>query len=229
MASPKPVTHVIFDMDGLLLDTVGICLECQNRILEPLGHSLSWVQLMAQMGLSATEMCQSICQDFHLEITPEEYKRRLALVYPEVFPKSTIMPGAERLVRHLHKHNIPIAIASGGAQDSFDLKTTNHRDLVSLFGHVVLASSDPEVTKGKPEPDVFLVCARRFPDNPDPSKCLVFEDAPNGVQAGVAAGMQVVMVPDSRLSSELTKGATEVLASLEDFKPERYGLPPFDD
>ncbi|XP_045123711.1 pseudouridine-5'-phosphatase-like isoform X2 [Portunus trituberculatus] len=229
MATPQPVTHVIFDMDGLLLDTVGIYLECHNRILAPLGHSISWVQLMAQMGHSAIEVCQNLCRDLHLTITPEDYKRRLSLVYPEVFPASPTMPGAERLVRHLHKHNIPIAIASGGAKDSFDLKTTNHRDFVSLFRHVVLASSDPEVTQGKPAPDVFLVCAQRFPDNPDPAKCLVFEDAPNGVQAGVAAGMQVVMVPDPRLSSELTKGATQVLTTLEDFKPESYGLPPFDD
>lgn len=78
--------------------------------------------------------------------------------------------GAEKLVFHLHKHNIPIAIASGGAQDSFELKTTNHKELMSKFSHVVLASTDPEVKNGKPAPDVFLVCANRFPDTPKPEQ-----------------------------------------------------------
>lgn len=78
------------------------------------------------------------------------------------------------MVRHLHAHKIPIAIASGGAQSNFDLKTTNHKEFISLFSHMVLASSDPEVKAGKPSPDVFLVCAKRFPDKPDPSKVSKF-------------------------------------------------------
>lgn len=78
--------------------------------------------------------------------------------------------GAEKLVRHLHQHNIPIAIASGGGQDLFQIKTTNHREFFKLFGHAVLASSDPEVKNGKPAPDVFLICANRFSDKPSPEK-----------------------------------------------------------
>lgn len=58
-------------------------------------------------------------------------------------------------------------------------------------------------------------------------QCLVFEDAPNGLEAGLLAGMQVVMIPDPHVPEEQTKGANLVLKSLEDFQPELFCLPPF--
>ena len=91
-----------------------------------------------------------------------------------------------------------------------------------------MLGDDPEVKHGKPNPDVFLVTASRFPDNPDPSKVLVFEDAPNGVKAAKAAGMGCIMVPDQRLDSSFYNGANSVLKTLEDFKPEEWGFPAYD-
>lgn len=222
-----PVTHVIFDLDGLLLDNMDMYLYCHNQILSPHGHSMTWEELMGEMGRTAKEIAVDFCRRFSLPFSPKIYVEKLYSFYPELFPSTKLMKGAEKLVRHLHNHKIPIAIASGGAQDSYELKTTNHKDFVSMFGHVVLASTDPEVKNGKPAPDVFLICAKRFEDSPKPEKCLVFEDAPNGVAAGAAAGMQVVMVPDPRMEDTLKKDATVVLKSLEEFRPEWFGLPPY--
>ena len=82
--------------------------------------------------------------------------------------------GAEQLVRHFHKHGVPIAVATSSSQESVDLKLRNHKELFSLFNHIVCASSDPEVKRGKPNPDIFLICASRFPDAPAPVKVYLF-------------------------------------------------------
>ena len=70
------------------------------------------------------------------------------------------------------------------------MKTKNHKDLFSNFDFILTCGSDPEVKIGKPAPDAFLVAKSRFKKVPDAKKCLVFEDAPNGVEAATAAGMQ---------------------------------------
>ncbi|KAK0180319.1 hypothetical protein PV327_005976 [Microctonus hyperodae] len=181
------------------------------------------------MGFHILDSLKMIIECYDLPLTPEEFWTQLQPHYEELFAESQMMPGAERLLRHLHKHNIPIALATSSSKSSYELKTKLVKPMFELFHHQVLGGSDPDVKEGKPAPDIFLVAASRFDDKPDPSKCLVFEDAPNGVQAALSAGMQVVMVPDSNLPKDLTQKATMVLKSLEDFKPELFGLPPFTD
>lgn len=77
--------------------------------------------------------------------------------------------GAVQLLKHLKKNNIPIALATSSDRECYELKTSRWYDLFELFHHKVMGS-DPEVVHGKPEPDIFLTAAKRFPDNPDPSK-----------------------------------------------------------
>ncbi|CAL1676845.1 unnamed protein product [Lasius platythorax] len=221
------VTHCIFDMDGLLLDTESLYTMAYNSVTQEYGKTYTWEHKAKIMGFKSAEALQTIIDLLQLSITVQAFEDKLAPIYQEAFPRCDLMPGVEKLLLHLKKNNVPIALATSSSQESSDLKTQKWKNVFNLFNHKVYGGSDLEVSHGKPSPDIFLIAAKRFPDNPDPSKCLVFEDSPNGVQAGLAAKMQVVMVPDPQLPKHLIGDATLVLKSLEDFKPEDFGLPPF--
>lgn len=77
--------------------------------------------------------------------------------------------GAERLIRHFAATNVPIALATSSGKRSVEVKTANHRDVFDLFHHIVTGDADG-LKQGKPAPDIYLLCASKFEDKPDPSK-----------------------------------------------------------
>ncbi|XP_050419951.1 probable pseudouridine-5'-phosphatase [Adelges cooleyi] len=227
MTNYSPVTHVIFDMDGLLLDSESIYFTSVTEVLNNYGKIYTDELHLKVMGTIPLKTASIITKELKMDITPAHLMAELnrkKLINLDNLP---LMPGAVRLVNHLYENNIPIAVATSSGKETFKVKIANYQEFFSKFHHIVLGSVDPEVKEGKPAPDIFLVCASRFDDNPKPEKCLVFEDAPNGVTAARAAGMQTVMVPDKVIPIEKTSHATQVITSLEQFKPEEFGLPPF--
>ncbi|XP_052854072.1 probable pseudouridine-5'-phosphatase isoform X1 [Drosophila gunungcola] len=223
----RKVTHCIFDMDGLLLDTERLYTVATEMILEPYGKAYPFEVKERVMGLQTEPLSRFMVEHFELPISWEEYARQQRANAEKLMRNAQLMPGAERLLRHLHASKVPFCLATSSGADMVELKTNQHRELFGLFDHKVCGSTDKEVANGKPAPDIFLVAASRFGVSPAAADCLVFEDSPNGVTAANSAGMQVVMVPDPRLSEEKTSHATQVLGSLADFKPEQFGLPPF--
>ena len=160
-----------------------------------------------------------------MPISPQEYLnlRRDDLI--EKLKNSQPMPGAKEITTHFFKKQITQAIATSSSSPMFEAKKENNEKWFSEF-ELIVRGDDPELKEGKPAPDIFLIAADRLGFKP--KNCLVFEDAPAGVEAALAAGMNVVAVPDPNIEDHYYKKASQVITSLRNFDPGHWGLPKFE-
>ena len=194
------ITHVVYDMDGLLLDTERFYTQVTQTIVGRYGHTFDWSLKSRMIGKKAIDSARILVEALNLPIAPEEYLREREAHLDALFPTVEPMPGARRLTAHLARHGIPQAVASSSRRRDFELKVSRHKEWFACFECVVLGD-DPEVTRGKPEPDIFLEAARRI--GVPPPRCRAYEDTDLGMQAIRAAGMEAVdvrklLVKDSR-------------------------------
>jgi len=224
MKRPERITHVIYDVDGLLLDTERFYTQAYQLIAARYGKVYDWSLKAQTIGMKSADSAEIITRALDLPLTPAQWLETRKSILEELFPKAAPLPGAVRLTHHLRRTGIPQAVATSSDRHYFNLKTTRHREWFSIFD-CVISGDDAEIHEGKPAPDIFLVAARRL--EAQPRHCLVFEDAPAGVRAARAAGMTVIAVPDPNLDCSTLTDAHEILRSLEQFNPALWGLPPY--
>ena len=219
------ISHVLFDMDGLLLDTERLYTVAQQQILDRFNIKFTWEVKSKMMGRKALDAANIMIDIYKLQdhITAEEFLKERESILDQLFPNCDLLPGVEKLILHLHERKIPMAVATSSHIRNFRLKTeTKHKELFQLFAHVITGD---QVQNSKPCPDIFQIAAKQFDQQIDPQTVLVFEDAPLGVEAALAANMNVVLVSESVEPG--TVKCHQHLRSMENFRPELWGLPAF--
>ena len=207
-------SHVIFDLDGVLLDTEKLYTEATQAVVGEFGKTFDWglkSQMMGRHELSAAEL---LVETLALPISAEEYLRRQLPIAEALFRSATELPGAEAFVATLARRGHVLAVGTSSTRRLYDLKT-EHLSWFSAFSAVV-SGDHPEVRALKPAPDIFLAAARAI--GGDPARCLVIEDSLAGVLAARAAGMSVVALPDLALPSERFRDAQLIVRSYAELR-----------
>ncbi len=180
---------VVFDMDGILIETEPIWDEVRRGLAA--GENLPWPDeaTQAMMGMSTQEWSTYLVQTVGLSGTPEQVAQRVidgvAAEYATHLP---VLPGAVEAVARMAARG-PVAIASSSPRRLIDLVTAQ----LGLTEYLTVTVSTEEVDRGKPWPDGYLRACSLL--GVDPTRCVAVEDSTNGVRSAHAAGMTVVCVP----------------------------------
>jgi pseudouridine 5'-phosphatase len=217
---PLPPTHVIFDLDGTLVDTEPLYTQAAATIVARFGKVFDMGIKRQIMGGGPLAGARFVVEHLGLPLSPEQYLAEREVILREACTTVRAMPGAIQLIEALHQRGIPLAIGTSSERELCLLKLAA-QPFGALF-QAMVCSDDPGVTSAKPAPDIFLAAARSL--GAAPQRCLVFEDAPKGVAAARAAGMEVIAVVDPMMSGEDYSGALRVVRSLEEITLAELGL-----
>jgi HAD superfamily hydrolase (TIGR01509 family) len=209
------IEGVVFDLDGLLLDTEQLWDETREALARERGGRWHDRAQADMMGMSSLEWSRYMHDVIGLAEPPEEISaevvRRMMSRYGERLP---LVRGAVSAVARLAAR-WPLAVASSSNRELIDLAL----ELSGLDRHFRATVSSEEVERGKPAPDVYLEAARRL--GVDPTRAAAIEDSGNGIRSAAAAGMRVIAIPNRLFppDDETLAQAHAVVDSLAELTP----------
>ena len=220
------VNAVIFDFDGVIVDTEPLHYKAFQRILEPLGLGFSWEDYVGTyMGFDDRDAFTEAFQSKGIQLDQSELCRLVAEkagVFQDVIQDGVIAyPGVVELIKRLHSNNVPLAICSGALLSDI-MPILEMLDINECFKVIITAD---DVVKSKPDPQCYLLAydkiCKHWPDNDlSPTATVAIEDTPAGISAATAAALQVIAVTNSYSAGHLKMAdiIVENLNTLVNFK-----------
>lgn len=207
-------------MDGTMVDNMMVHHRAWQRKLAVLGLELTLEEVRQSIHGINEEILERL---FGSRFSPEE-RRRIAwekeAEYRDIFlPELKLVPGLDAFLKSAHQAGIRMGIGTAAPHENVQF-VLDHLHLQPLFGSVIDAS---QVTKGKPDPEVFLRVAAEL--GAEPADCIVFEDSPTGAEAARRAGMKAVIITTTHTADEFAhfEHVVRVISDFEGLKPEGFG------
>ncbi len=205
---------VIFDMDGLLIDSEPLWEEAGQETLQYYGATLSAPEYNITTGLRTKEWIEYWFEHFKIDKkhAAEAGNRIVKLAIEKIDAQAIGLPGVDHIFRFFREKNFRIGIATSSPVELIDVVTEKLSIRALLDGF----SSAEDLDYGKPHPQVYLNCAIEL--GTSPLGCVCFEDSVNGMIAAKAARMKCVVIPHSALADDKRFGLADLqLSSLLDF------------
>ncbi len=215
------IKAVIFDFDGLLVNTEELRLISFQRLLKKYKKKFKRQDYLLSM-LSRHPLSTSafLKEKYQLDVGLEKLHKERLEIFDELFHKKLVFKkGAFELIIKLRDKSIKCAIATGRRRYYID-------DALSMLGvakhfQVVVSPEDLIKSEGKPDPEIYLIAAEKL--GVEPCECLVLEDAPHGIEAAKAAGMKAIYVPDARFVDTFHEKADLILKNMHELTDEVLG------
>lgn len=209
---PTGFSAVIFDMDGVLLDSEPLHYEAVRQILAEQGVEFPIEDYFRYLGTTLTSTWDDLCARYPITMPFEQFEARYnADVLVQYQAGAPLISGARELVAQLRDEDIPIAVASSSHREWVEAALTG----AGLRQYFHQTTAGDEVSMGKPSPEIYLKAAHKL--GVDPTDCIAIEDAPAGVESAKAAGMSVVLVR-SELTNDLDLASDWQVDDLTEFK-----------
>lgn len=203
---------VIFDMDGVIIDSEPIYSEVDKRVLKQCDIIANEEILNPYVGISNPEMWKDLKERYHLIPSVEELLKLQSELLIKAFNETKIeaIDGIKELLSELKQNKILLAVASSSARSFIEsiLKTIGIREYFKII------LSGEEVQRGKPNPDIFLKTAEML--EVSPQECIVIEDSTNGVKAALAAGMKCIGYSNLNSGSQDLSSASTIVDSIRE-------------
>ena len=190
---PRPVRAVVFDMDGLLIDSESVYRDSMMHVArDRFGRDLPLAVFLRMVGLPGPAWHEVAIGHFGADFPIAAFNEAVWEHARGVQKRDGVKlkTGVIELLDWLDAHDVPRAVATSSGHPSVK-SHLDHHGIFERFQAVVAAGDYP---RGKPHPDPFLTAAKRL--DADPEFCVALEDSHNGVRAAQAAGMMTIMVPD---------------------------------